>query len=66
MPKYPCAYCGRRLKAEQMIHSRHTGKRYCAIDQARCEARGAKAKRARLRREKAERRARRQEAVASG
>ncbi len=35
--RYPCALCGRRLDAEQMIWSRYTKQRYCGIDLARCE-----------------------------
>lgn len=27
--KHECAKCGRRDYAENMVYSRHTGKRYC-------------------------------------
>lgn len=27
--KHSCARCGKRLRAEQMIYSRHTRARYC-------------------------------------
>jgi hypothetical protein len=48
IPKYPCAYCGRSLRADQMIYSAHTGNRFCAIDQRRCQQRGEAAKRKRI------------------
>lgn len=27
--EYRCGQCGRRLKAERWVYSRHTGSRYC-------------------------------------
>jgi hypothetical protein len=46
-PTYACAYCGRRWPADQMIYSSHTGNRFCATEQKRCEKQGAKLRRER-------------------
>jgi hypothetical protein len=48
-PKYACSYCGRRLPVEQMVRSAFTGARFCGVDLFRCEARGRKLARARIR-----------------
>lgn len=50
-PTYACGHCGRRLTAEKMVFSSHTGSRYCGVDLGRCEREGAK----RVRRAKRER-----------
>lgn len=33
---YECASCGRKRPADQMLYSRHTGKRYCRFDFNHC------------------------------
>jgi hypothetical protein len=48
-PKHACSYCGRRLPVEQMIRSAFTGARFCGVDLLRCETRGGKFARARIR-----------------
>jgi hypothetical protein len=64
--KYLCAYCEDRwLPADQMIYSAWTGNRYCAIDQKRCERKGAKAKRRRIAEKRRQRREGEQAQVAA-
>lgn len=44
-PKYPCALCGRRDRAEAMVYSSHTGNRYCGSNVNECHARHRRQKR---------------------
>lgn len=30
LTRYSCARCGRKLRAESLVYSRHTRQRYCA------------------------------------
>ena len=39
VPTYPCALCMRRRPADEMIHSRHTGNRYCGRELEACNTR---------------------------
>lgn len=40
-PRHPCAICGKRSRAADMVYSRFTGNRYC-IAEAACRKRAAR------------------------